>query len=130
MSANGDVVWVTDRGSNALVAFSAAKLLTKPADSLIASVNVGQTPIGVTFIRGGTHIMVADANLNKLPGANTLTLVSAQTAVQDRGSGAVLGFMPSAGRVPREFGLEPDGTALVTDNGSGQVQAIGTGSLP
>jgi DNA-binding beta-propeller fold protein YncE len=129
VSGNGDVVWVTDRESNALVAFSAAKLLTKPADSLIARVNVGQTPIGVTFIRGGTQIMVADANLSKLSGAYALTLVSTQAALQG-GSGAMLGVVPSSGQAPREFGLEPDGTLLVSDTGSGQLQAIDTGSLP
>jgi len=35
-------MWVTDRESNALVAFSADKLLSNPADSIIAGVNVGQ----------------------------------------------------------------------------------------
>jgi DNA-binding beta-propeller fold protein YncE len=129
VSRNGDDVWVTDRESNALVAFSAAKLLTKPAQSLIARVNVGQNPIGEIFIRGGTQIMVADANLSNYPGAYTLTLVSTQAALQG-GSGAVLGVMPSAGQMPREFGLEPGGTLLVSDTGSGQLQVIDTGSLP
>jgi DNA-binding beta-propeller fold protein YncE len=129
VSANGSDVWVTDRESNALVAFSADKLLSNPADSIIARVNVGQTPIGVTFIRGGTEIMVADSNLNHVPGADTLTLVSTQQALQGGGSAAVLGFLPS-GQTPREFGLEPGGTLLVTDNSSGQLQAIDTGSLP
>jgi DNA-binding beta-propeller fold protein YncE len=129
VSANGSDVWVTDRDSNALVAFSADKLLSNPADSIIARVNVGQTPIGVMFIRGGTEIMVADSNLNHVDGADTLTLVSTQRALQGGGSAAVLGFLPS-GRTPREFGLEPDGTLLVTDNSSGQLQAIDTGSLP
>jgi DNA-binding beta-propeller fold protein YncE len=82
VSGNGDDVWVTDRESNALVAFSAAKLLTKPEHSLIARVNVGQNPIGETFIRGGTQIMVANANLSNYPGAYTLTLVSTQEALQ------------------------------------------------
>ena len=86
--ATANEVWVTDRESNALVAFSAAKLLTKPEHSLIARVNVGQNPIGETFIRGGTRIMVADANLSNYPGAYTLTLVSTQAALQG-GSGAV-----------------------------------------
>jgi DNA-binding beta-propeller fold protein YncE len=129
VSGNGDDVWVTDRESNALVAFSAAKLLTKPAHSLIARVNVGQNPIGEVFIRGGTQIMVADDNLNNYPGADTLTLVSTQGALQ-RGSGAVLGVMPSSGHNAREFGLEPGGTLLVTDSGSGKLQVIDTGSLP
>jgi DNA-binding beta-propeller fold protein YncE len=129
VSANGSDVWVTDRESNALVAFSADMLLSDPADSIIARVNVGQTPIGVTFIRGGTEIMVADSNLSHVPGADTLTLVSTRQALQGGGSAAVLGFLPS-GQTPREFGLEPGGTLLVTDNSSGQLQAIDTGSLP
>jgi DNA-binding beta-propeller fold protein YncE len=129
VSANGSDVWVTDRESNALVVFSADKLLSNPADSIIARVNVGQTPIGVTFIRGGTEIMVADSNLNHVHGADTLTLVSTQRALQGGGSAAVLGFLPS-GQTPREFGLEPGGTLLVTDNSSGQLQAIDTRSLP
>ena len=129
VSANGDDVWVTDRQSNALVAFSADKLLSNPADSIIARVDVGQTPIGVAFIRGGTGIMVADSNLNHVHGADTLTLVSTQRALQGGGSAAVLGFLPS-GETPREFGLEPGGTLLVTDNSAGQLQAIETGSLP
>jgi DNA-binding beta-propeller fold protein YncE len=129
VSGNGDEVWVTDRESNALVAFSAAKLLTKPEHSLIARVNVGQNPIGETFIRGGTQIMVADANLSNYPGAYTLTLVSTQAALQG-GSGAVLGVLPSSGQMPRELGLERGGTLLVSDSGSGQLQVIDTGSLP
>ena len=122
VSGNGDEVWVTDRESNALVAFSAAKLLTKPEHSLIARVNVGQNPIGETFIR-------ADANLSNYPGAYTLTLVSTQAALQG-GSGAVLGVLPSSGQMPRELGLERGGTLLVSDSGSGQLQVIDTGSLP
>jgi DNA-binding beta-propeller fold protein YncE len=129
VSRNGDDVWVTDRESNALVAFSAAKLLTNPAHSLIARVNVGQSPIGEVFIRGGTQIMVADANLNHYPGADTLTLVSTQGALQGS-HGAVLGVLPSSGQMTREFGLEPGGTLLASDSGSGKVQVIDTGSLP
>jgi DNA-binding beta-propeller fold protein YncE len=129
VSSNGDDVWVTDRESNALVAFSAAKLLTNPAHSIIARVNVGQNPTGEIFIRGGTQIMVADANLNHYPGADTLTLVSTQGALQG-GSSAVLGVMASSGQMTREFGLERGGTLLVSDSGSGQLQVIDTGSLP
>jgi DNA-binding beta-propeller fold protein YncE len=129
VSGNGDDIWVTDRQSNALVAFSADKLLTKPADSIIARVNVGQNPIGLTFIRGGTQIMVADDNLSNFPGEYALTLVSTQGALQG-GSGAVLGVLPSSGQNPREFGLQPGGTLLVSDTGSGKLQVIDTGSLP
>ena len=130
VSANGSVIWVTDRDSNALVAFSAAKLLTKPSESLIARVNVGQTPIGLTFIKGGSEIMVADSNLENVAGANTLALISTQRALAGQNRGALLGFVPT-GHVPREAELELGGqTLLVTENGSGQLQAINVGSLP
>jgi DNA-binding beta-propeller fold protein YncE len=130
VSANGSVLWVTVRDSNALVAFSAAKLLTKPSESLIARVNVGQTPIGLTFIKGGSEIMVADSNLKNVAGANTLALISTQRALAGQNRGALLGFVPT-GQVPREAELEPGGqTLLVTENGSGQLQAISVGSLP
>jgi 6-phosphogluconolactonase (cycloisomerase 2 family) len=129
VAADGSDVWVTDRDSNALVAFSAAKLLTKPSESLIARVNVGQAPIGLTFIKGGSEIMVADSNLKNVTGANTLALISIQRALAGQ-RGALLGLVPT-GHVPREVVLEPGGkTLLVTENGPGQLQAIDVGSLP
>jgi DNA-binding beta-propeller fold protein YncE len=129
VSANGADVWVTDRDSNALVAFSAAKLLTDPSQSLTAQVRTGQKPIGLSFVNGGTQIMVADANTHGVSGADNIALVSTGLALQG-GNGALLGFL-SSGLVPRELALEPGGkTLLWTDNGSGQLQAIETGSLP
>jgi DNA-binding beta-propeller fold protein YncE/tRNA A-37 threonylcarbamoyl transferase component Bud32 len=129
VSADGANVWVTDRDSNALVAFSAAKLLTNPAQSLVARVRVGQTPIGLSFVNGGKAIMVADANTHGVPGADNLALVSSALALEG-GKDALRGFI-STGRVPRQLVVEPGGkTLLVTDYGSGQLQAIDTGSLP
>ena len=128
VSPDGRVVWVTDRASNALIGFSAAKLLTKPGDSLILRVNVGQTPIGMTFVNGGKEIMVADANLYDAAGGYTLAVVSTQRAPQ-RSSHALLGYVP-AGDVPREAAAEPTGTVLVTSNNSAQLQAVDAGSLP
>ena len=48
----------------------------------------GRTPIGLSFIKGGTQIMVADANLNDVAGGYTLALVSTQRALQGSGHGA------------------------------------------
>jgi len=129
VSADGQDVWVTDRDSNALVAFSADKLISKPSQSLIARVNLGQTPIGLTFVKGGKEIMIADSNINGVKGADNLALVNTQQALQGN-HGALIGFIPT-GKIPREFGLEPDGkTLLVSNNGSGQLQAVDVGSLP
>ncbi len=90
---------------------------------------MGQTPVGLTFVKGGKELMVADSNLNHVPGADNLALISTQRALQGSHS-ALLGYIPT-GTTPREFGLEPGGhTLLVANNGSGQLQAIDVGSLP
>ena len=130
VSADGTDIWVSDRDSNALVAFSAAKLLTKPAASLIARVTLGQNPIGLAFVQGGKEIMVADANLHSLAGADSLALISTQKALQGQDRGALLGYIPAC-RTPRELAVERGGnTLLSTDNNSGQLQVIEVGSLP
>jgi DNA-binding beta-propeller fold protein YncE len=129
VSADGGVVWVTDRDSNALVAFSAARLLTNPSQSLIARVSVGQNPIGLAFVKDGREIVVADADSIKRPGEGNLAVISTQRALRTPSRGALLGYIPAG--TPRELALEPDGhTLLATDNNSGQLQAIDARSLP
>jgi DNA-binding beta-propeller fold protein YncE len=128
-SADGSVVWVTDRQSDSLLGFSAASLRGKPSHSLIAKVAVGPNPIGLSFVRDGSRIVVADSDLNALPGTSpSIAVVSTSDALA--GQSALLGYVPS-GMVPREFALEPDGkTLLVTNNGSHQLQAIRVADLP
>jgi serine/threonine-protein kinase len=129
VSADGSVVWVTDRDSNALVAFSAARLLTNPSQSLIARVSVGQNPIGLAFVKAGSEIVVADADSIKVPGEGNLALISTQRALQTPSRGALLGYIPA--RTPRELAVELGGhTLLATDNNSGLLQAVNVGSLP
>jgi serine/threonine protein kinase len=129
VSADGSDVWVTDRDSNALVAFSASELINDPKRALIAKLDVGQNPLGLAFVKGGSEILVADANLHKPAGADNLALISTQMALQGK-TGALRGYI-TTGRVPRELAAEPGGhTILSTDYGSGQMQAIEVGSLP
>jgi serine/threonine protein kinase len=129
VSKNGDDVWVTDRDANALVAFSAGKLLSDPPHSIIARVSVGQTPIGLSFVDSGQDILVADTNTHGGPRPGNLALVSTQLALQGGSSKALVGFLPS-GQKPREVGMTPGGVLQVTENGSGQLQAIDARSLP
>ena len=129
VSPDGSVIWVTDRDSNALVALSAAKLLSDPSHSIIARVSVGENPVGLAFVKDGKEIVVADANLIPIPGDDNLALIDTQKAESGQ-PGALLGYI-SAGRTPRELALEPDGkTLLAADNNSGQLQVIDVGSLP
>ena len=128
VSRNGDDVWVTDRDANTLVAFSAAKLLSDPPHSIIARVSVGQTPIGLSFVDSGQDILVADTNTRGGARPGNLALVSTQLALQGGGH-ALVGFLPS-GTKPRDVGMTPGGVLQVTENGSGQLQAIDARSLP
>ena len=123
------VVWVTARASNALLAFSAAKLRTDPAHALLAKVMVGETPLGETFVDGGNRILVADSNLNLIKGKPfNVAVVSVAAAMS--GKKALLGYIP-VGAVPRQFAVEPGGkVALVTVQNAHQLEAIDVGGLP
>jgi DNA-binding beta-propeller fold protein YncE len=128
-SPNGSVVWVTARGSDRLLGFSAARLRTDPGHSLIASVEVGEAPVGLAFVDGGSRIVVADSNRFGAQGAaSSLAVVDVAGALAGRG--ALSGYLP-AGGFPREMALEPDGRVLlVTDYASGQLEAVGVVDLP
>ena len=106
VSGDGKTVWLTARGSNALLGFSASLLRTDPDHALIADVPVGQTPIGVTLVNGGSRAVVADTDLNKTQPTGNLAVVNVAAAMA--GKPALLGYIPS-GVFPREFGIVPGG---------------------
>ena len=129
ISANHQVIWVTARMSDALLAFSAAKLRTDPKHALIAKVMVGEVPLGEAFVDHGTRIVVADSNLNGLAGVpSNLAVVSTADALS--GKPALLGYIPT-GPVPREFAVGPAGmTLLVTVENAQQLETVNIGDLP
>ncbi len=129
LSADGQVLWVTARQSDALLAFSTARLRSDPEHALIAKVMVGEVPLGEVFVDNGTKIVIADSNLNSLPGATAnLAVVDANLALA--GKSALLGYVPS-GLLPRELAVEPGGaTLLVTNEDSHQLQALRIADLP
>jgi DNA-binding beta-propeller fold protein YncE len=128
-SAPGGVVWVTARESDRLLGFSAARLRTDPAQALIASVKVGEAPVGLALVDDGTRIVVADSNRFQASGASSsLALVSVPAALAGRP--ALLGYL-AAGGFPRQMALEPDGRTLLVGNfTSQQLEAVGVGGLP
>jgi DNA-binding beta-propeller fold protein YncE len=128
-SADGTVVWVTARGSDRLLGFSAARLRSDPTHALIASAEVGEAPVGLALVDGGARIVVADSNRFSASGATSSLAVVDVPAVLE-GKPALLGYL-RAGGFPREMALEPDGrTLLVTDFGSQQLEAVGVAGLP
>jgi DNA-binding beta-propeller fold protein YncE len=128
-SADGRVVWVTARESDAVLGFSAARLRGDPARSLVARVQLGAAPVGLALVSKGTRIVIADSNRFGVPGAtSSLAVVSVPAALS--GKRALLGFI-GAGQFPREMVVAPGGhTLLVTNYGSQQLEAVDVADLP
>jgi DNA-binding beta-propeller fold protein YncE len=128
-SADGATVWVTARASDDLLGFSAAALRSDPSRALTAIVRVGEAPVGLMLVRHGSLIVVADSNRFGTTGA-TADLSVVNVAAAMAGRPAVLGVI-AAGLFPREMAVTPDGqTLLVTNYGSGQLEAVSVRTLP
>jgi DNA-binding beta-propeller fold protein YncE len=127
VSPDGQTVWVTARGSNALLGFSTARLLTRPTGALISVVRVGREPVGLALFDHGARALVADSNRSGR-GLGELSIVG--TWPTPGGRPSLLGAAP-AGRFPRDIAIQPNGrTALVTSFGSGQLQIIDLSHTP
>jgi DNA-binding beta-propeller fold protein YncE len=128
-SADGAVVWVTARESDALLAFSAARLLSDPAQARLAEIQVGEAPVGLALVDGGRRLVAADSDRFSLRGAQAnLAVVSVAAALAGRP--AVLGYIRS-GLFPRQMALEPGGRILlVTNFTSDQLEEVGVAGLP
>jgi DNA-binding beta-propeller fold protein YncE len=120
---------VTVGGGNALVAYSAARLLSDPRHALIARVALGELPLGLVFFDHNKRLLVADSNRDQVTGrASNVALVDVSEAL--RGKPALLGTIDS-GAVPWQVALYPGGkTLIVADAGSGQLQVIKVADLP
>jgi serine/threonine protein kinase/DNA-binding beta-propeller fold protein YncE len=126
-SDDGTEVWVTARESDMLLGYDAGKLRTDPKNALNAKVPVGAGPIGVTYAKNKSRLVVACSNLMTNPnGHSRLYVVNPQAALE--GDPAVTGIIP-AGTQPRQFTTKGN-TLLVTNTGAGQLQALNMLDLP
>jgi DNA-binding beta-propeller fold protein YncE len=127
-SAGGSEVWVTARASDDLLCFSAARLISDPKRALVAIVRVGEAPVGLAAVRGGSLIVVADSNRFGAKGASAnLEVVNVAAALSGRP--AVVGHIAS-GLFPREMTLLRNGTLLVSNFLSGQLEAVDVATIP
>lgn len=128
-SKNGGTVWVTARGSDMLLGFSASRLRGDPAHALIARTEVGEAPVGLALVDSGQRVVVADSNRFGKQGArSSLAVVNVAAALARRP--ALAGYLP-AGGFPRQMALEPDGRVLlVTDFSSRQLETVNVTNLP
>jgi serine/threonine-protein kinase len=127
LSPSGAYVWVSDRLSNHLLAFSAARLRATPGRALVATVEVGQNPVGVAVVNGGSRIVVLDANDTRI-GLPTLAVINVASALA--GKPALLGYI-TGGQGARELAMSPNRRYLyIADVGTAQVQVVDLATLP
>jgi len=127
-AADGTQVWVTARASDELLCFAAARLVSDPKRALVAAVRVGEAPVGLAAVRGGSLMVVADSNRFGASGATSdLDVVNVAAALAGRP--AVVGHI-RAGLFPRDMTLAPDGPLLVSNFDSGQVEAVDVATVP
>ncbi len=116
VSANGRTVWVTARGSDALLGFSALDL-ARGVPALAVDVPVGIAPVGLAFFDGGRRLLVADSN--RFGGG-----LGSLAVVDVAGVPALVGYL-AAGAFPRQMTLEPGGAALdVTNYNTSQLETV------
>jgi hypothetical protein len=130
VSKDGNVVWVSARGSDALVGFSAARLVSDPRHALIAWVRVGIAPIGLALVKCGSLIVAADSDRFHVGGKSpNLAVVDVRHALAGQPP-RLLGYLPS-GQIPREMTTVPGAHQLLIDNyGSDQLESVGLTGLP
>ena len=128
VSADGRVVWVSVRDSDAVLAFSASRLRTAPRRAALAAVRVGAAPVGLALVDNDRRLIVADSDqFNVKDSTAGLAVIDPAHALA--GSPALIGEIRS-GRFPRELSLEPDGdTMLATNYSSGQLEAVAVQGL-
>jgi DNA-binding beta-propeller fold protein YncE len=130
-SDGGAMVWVTARASDDLLGFAAARLVTDPSRALVSVTRVGEAPVGLAAVAEGSLIVVADSNRFGAPGAHAdLAVVNvAEVLAAGGGRSALAGRLP-AGMFPRDMSLSPDGTLLVSNFASGQLELVAIETLP
>ena len=119
-------VYVTARGSNALLAFSERELTGTGPDPKATQVAVGTSPIGVALIDGGRQIVVANSDRFST-GAEAPSLYVMASAGVGVSSTPAFGMMPTRG-FPREIRATADGhSLLVTNFSAGTLQIVDLG---
>ncbi len=128
VSPDGQQVWATAGGSNALLGFSAPKLLSDPGHAIVARVPVGALPLGLMIINHGSRIVVADSDKDNQKGGPSLAVVNVSKALA--GQPALLGYVQT-GTQPRQLAMVPSSsTLLVTNTSSGQLESLNAAKLP
>jgi serine/threonine protein kinase/DNA-binding beta-propeller fold protein YncE len=129
VTPDGKTAWVTVRESDALLAFSTAKMLSDPKHALIARVDICSNPIGESFAADHTRVVAACSDLDQNPdGKQGIAIVDTQAALDGQNREAYTGMVVTGG-LPRQFTVRGD-ALMVTNYGAGQLLAIDINDLP
>jgi DNA-binding beta-propeller fold protein YncE len=125
--AAGNAVFVTARGSDAVLEFNAGDLVAHPGSALDEVVEVGEAPVGLALVRHDSALVVADSDRFGAAGHGpNLAVLSLSPDGQMRLDGYL-----GAGSFPRDMAAGPHGASLLVSNfGSGQVESVDVAELP
>ncbi len=120
LDAARDVLWVSARESDAVIAFDASALTERPDEALLAAVPVGPAPVDVAIAPAGDQLVVALSDrFGARAGRIALLDIRAAPARRD----VPVTALP-VGRFPRALAFAPDGQLLVANFASRSIQAI------
>ncbi len=124
LSPDGATLWVTARGSNAVLAFSTSKLLAGDSTAQIATIPVGTAPVPIVATPDGRYVLAGNSDRFGGPNKNQdLTIIDARTH-------AVVGSI-RVGAFPRQFNVTPSGSTILLSNfGSGTLTVIDPAAIP
>lgn len=121
VSTDGQTVWVTARGDDKVLAFSAPRLERDPEDAFLGDApSGGEAPVGLTLYGGGKRLAVA--NSNRFAGAQAVGNLALLDVSQPT---PTLITTIAAGHFPRSVTASSDGEMVfLTDFNGGRVQVF------
>ena len=127
VAAAKSMVYVTARGSDDVIAFSATGLVATPESAMVGQVQVGESPVGLALVDHNRRIVIADSNRFTVGGATSnLAVVS----TSQNGALSLLGYV-GAGGFPRDMTVSRNGKSLVvSDFDSGDIEEVVVATLP
>jgi len=118
LSPDGETLWVTNRGSNTVSAFSVVALIAGGSGAHIADIAVGAEPVPIIVTPDGRYVLAGNtARFEDGPPANQ------EVFVIDARTHAVVGRIP-VGKFPRQFSMTASGSLIFLCNFNSQVVTV------
>lgn len=122
VAADGRTLWVSQRGSDSVMAVEMSNVTTNVSPRNMVSLAVGKSPVGLAARQDGAQLWVA--NSDRFATVNgSLTVISPANPREAKASGSL-----AVGAFPRDLRFMPDGrTLVVAQFGDGTVLLHPTG---